>query len=208
MNITWHGEGAVKLQTGDTTVLIDPASKVSGLSPLRAHVDIICLPDEKSKENIKSIKDPHLVIDGPGEYESKGIIIEGIEKEFGAEIKENSTFYVAHIEGMNVCHLGSLDVDLDRKQIDAIGNVDILLVPCGGNGTLDASKAVALSNALEPRIVIPIYYKTTGVKTKRSDVKDFLKEIGSEGVKPEKTFTMKKHQLPQEDTDIVVLEKS
>lgn len=178
MNISWHGEGAIRIQSGETSVLLDPYNKASGLSPLRAHVDIIALTNgKKDRENIEHIKDPGLTIEGAGEFESHDIIVEGIETEFGANPDTTPVFYTVHAEGMNLCHLGPLNKDLTDKQIDAIGNVDILLVPVGGTDVLDAEKAVALANELEPRVVIPIYYKADGVKTKRADVNPFLKEI-------------------------------
>ena len=209
MNISWHGEGAVRIQSGDASVLLDPYPKSSGLAPLRAHVDIIGLTNgKKDRENIAHIKDPNLVIEGAGEFESHDIIVEGIETEFGGDPDSTPTFYSVHAEGMNVCHLGPLKKELTEKQIDAIGNVDILLIPIGGDDVLDAEKAVALANELEPRIVIPIYYKADGVKTKRADVAPFLKEIGAAGKETEKTLSIKKHQLPQEETQVVVLEKN
>lgn len=209
MNISWHGEGAVRIQSGEATVLLDPYSKDSGLSPLRAHVDIVALTHgKKDKENMQHIKDPGLVIEGAGEYESRDIIVEGIETEFGGNPDTTPVFYTVHAEGMNVCHLGPLNKDLTEKQIDAIGNVDILLIPCGGGDVLDAEKAVKLANELEPRIVIPIYYKTDGIKTKRGDAAEFLKELGSSGKETEKTLSIKRHQLPQEETTVVVLEKN
>lgn len=207
MNISWHGEGTIKIQTGDTSVLIDPAPKSSGLSPLRSHVDIVCLGSRKDHDNIEHIKDPNLVIDEPGEYESRGIGIEAIESAFGAEKNESAVFYVLNMEDMNICHLGPINKELDQKQIDAIGDVDILLLPCGGSDVLDTKKAVELSNELEPRIVIPLYYNISGLKTKRTDLAGFLKEIGASGKETERTLSIKKHQLPQEETQIRVLEK-
>lgn len=209
MNISWHGEGAVRIQSGEATLLLDPYSKESGLAPLRAHVDIVALArGKKDKENMQHIKDPGLVIEGAGEYESHDIIVEGIETEFGADPDTTPVFYTVHAEGMNVCHLGALSKPLTEKQIDAIGNVDILLIPVGGSDVLDAEKAVALANELEPRIVVPIYYKADGIKTKRADEKAFLKEIGATDASKEKTLSIKKHQLPQEETKVVILEKN
>lgn len=209
MNISWHGEGAVRIQSGEATALLDPYSKDSGLAPLRAHVDIVALTrGKKDKENMQHIKDPGLVIEGAGEYESRDIIVEGIETEFGGNPDTTPIFYTVHAEGINICHLGPITKELSEKQIDAIGNVDILLLPVGGSDVLDAEKAVAIANELEPRVVIPIYYKTDGIKTKRADVNPFLKEIGATDPSKEKTFSVKKHQLPQEETVVVVLEKS
>ena len=209
MNIAWHGEGAVKIQTGETSVLINPYSKASGLAPLRAHVDIVCLAHgKKDHENIEHIKDPSLVIEGAGEYESRGVAVEGIETEFGGDPDTTPTFYVLQIEDMNICHLGAMSRELSQKQIDAIGDVDILFVPVGGGDVYDAKRATEIANELEPRIVIPMYYKADGVKTKRAEVAPFLKEIGAAGTEVEKTLTIKKHQLPQEETRIVVLAKN
>jgi L-ascorbate metabolism protein UlaG (beta-lactamase superfamily) len=112
-------------------------------------------------------------------------------------------------DGMNICHLGDLGHKLSQGQIGNIGNVDILFIPVGGHYTIGASEAVEVITSLEPRIVIPMHYKATGLDAKLSEVlapvEDFIKEIGLEPVRDNK-LTITPDKLPEE-MQVWVLER-
>ncbi len=93
-------------------------------------------------------------------------------------------------------HLGDLNHLLSAAEVDELDGVDILMVPVGGDTTLDASQAVQVINDIEPTIVIPMHYDSLDV---------FLKEIGKEGTTPLPKLTVTKDKLPAE-MQVVVLE--
>src|SRR3989344_3999907 len=88
----------------------------------------------------------------------------------------------------------------------SIGEVDILFIPTGGEDVLDSESAVKVVNLLEPKIVIPMHYSIPKTSIKGEKVDDFLKEMGEKGIKSEEKFTIKKKELPEEGTKIIVLE--
>jgi len=81
-------------------------------------------------------------------------------------------------------------------------SVDILFVPIGGDGVLNASDAHALAVAFESKIIIPIHYDGIG---NSDSLKTFLKEAGAESVKPVDKLTVKKKDLENKSGEVVVL---
>lgn len=216
MNITWHGEGMIKI-VGKTdqpvTVLIDPyAEKDTGLRPPRPTADIVLLIGGKSKNfKLKSEKDGPLIIDGPGEYDVRGVNIRGVptyhDNEQGAKYGAN-TIYGLQFENIKLCHLGCLGHELTEKQISEIGDCDVLFVPVGGDRTIDAKKASAVISEIEPRIVIPTHYQVPKLKYKLAGVEPFLKEMGASDVKAEPKLKLKRSDLPREETRVVLLARA
>ncbi|MFA6272629.1 MAG: MBL fold metallo-hydrolase [Patescibacteria group bacterium] len=205
MFITWLGQSCFKIQSREVQIIIDPVSKVSGLRrPRIANIDMVIVSSpEFSLEDPKS---ETLVIDGPGEYEAKQIFVKGIpiEHENG---NLSDTIYWLEIEGVTIGHLGKLNSPLTDKQLESMEGLDILLVPVGGNGVLDAKQASEAISQIEPRIVIPMHYKISGLKEKRDSIDTFKKAMGVNGTeKVESRLVIKKKDLPQDDMQITILE--
>ncbi|MCX6793235.1 MAG: MBL fold metallo-hydrolase [Candidatus Falkowbacteria bacterium] len=213
MQITWLGHSAFRLQ-GKTasdivSVVTDPyKSEFTGLKMPRVEADIVTIShDHDDHNNLEAIKGEPFVLRGPGEYESKGVYIDGIssyhDNEKGAKRGENIIFRF-EIEDIVVTHLGDLGAELDDKQLERLEGTDILLIPVGGNFTLDAQKAVSVINQIEPRIIIPMHYKVPGLKFDLDAVEKFLKAIA---IKPrqEEKLKISKKDLPQDNMELVVL---
>jgi len=130
----------------------------------------------------------NFVFPGPGEYEKNKIIIQGIAD------KEN-TIFVLNAEEMNICYLGHLNHELTEDEAKKIGDVDILFVPLGEEGTLNIKKAGSVISAIDPKIVIPMLF---------SSLEEFKKEEGLTDGEIE-LLKIKKMELPQEERKIVIL---
>jgi len=203
MVITFHGGSFIKVTFGDTTLAFNPISKKSKLKQARFGADIALVSqnheDTNGIENVTHGDKVPFEVSGPGEYEVKNITVVGYSgtTEYGGEGMMN-TIYIATLEGMRLCFLGTQSsAELSSAAIEALDNIDILFVPIGGKGTLDASKAHALAVKLEPNIVIPIAYDAESLKK-------FLKEEGSD-VKPVEKLTIKKKELDGHSGQIIVL---
>jgi len=193
MKIKYLGHSSFKIQgktsTGENvTVITDPFnSKYVGIPYKKQEADIVTVSHEHEDHNfIENIKgkhgDEYFLINTPGEYELSGLRIFGIrtyhdEKE-GAERGQN-TMVVFDFEEARVAHLGDLGHKLVGEALESLDNVDILLVPVGGFYTIDAKTAINVTEAVEPKIVIPMHYKTnqhTSDFDKISDLEEFKKE--------------------------------
>jgi len=204
MIITYHGAEFFKVQFGDTTLAFNPISKESKLEPKRFFADIALIslnhPDMNGAENLSYNGKEPFVISGPGEYEIKGIFIKGFasKSNYGGKDRVN-TIYSVTLENMNMCFLGALsDMNLSGAVKEELGDVDILFLPVGGDGVLDAAKAEKLSVEIEPKIIIPMHYDAASLKK-------YLKEAGEENVKPIEKLTLKKKDLDGKEGESIVL---
>ena len=213
MIITWYGQACFRIQSGDKALVLDPFEKSVGLAPPSVQADVLFVTHEHSDHNnIKAIKGDYFLVNGPGEYEIKGIKAKGItsyhDDEKGAKRGLN-TLYLIEMEGIHILHCGDLGQDLlDDKQLEEIGAVDILMIPVGGFFTINAKQAVGIVNQIEPKIVVPMHYKIPKLSIAELDgVDKFLKEFGKEDVIPEEKISIKQKDIEgeEEKTKIIVL---
>lgn len=210
MVITWYGQSCFKIQSGETVLFTDPFCKEIGLTPPRGQANIVTISHQhRDHNNYDALTGEPLVIKGPGEYETKGISIKGIlsfhDNKEGKE-RGTNTIYVIEVEGMKICHLGDLGEEkLNDEQVEEINGVDILMIPVGGTFTINGEDAVEVINQIEPRIVIPMHYKIPGLAIKMDGVDVFLKEMGISKKEAVDKLTMKKKDLPQEETEVIIM---
>lgn len=207
MTISWYGEACFLLESGGVRILIEPPQKESGLNSPRLKSDILIYSKSRNSEEspFNGSLTGTFIIDGPGEYEIKGINVLGVAD-------EENTLYNIEIDGIKIAHLGFLDKDLDNGKMALINEPDMVLIPVG-NGlsaqagpVLDAEKAMKLINKIEPSVAIPMLYDIKGLKIKRAPLSIFLKESGTKESSQPK-LTIKKKDLTEEETKIVILEK-
>lgn len=212
MIITWQGHSCFKIQDKigpeGLTLVTDPYSKEIGLKVPNFEADIITVShDHHDHNNVGALRGNPFIVNCAGEYDVKGIMIEGIDsfhddkegKERGANI-----IYRIEIDDISVVHLGDLGQVLDNAQLEKLAGTDILLIPVGGTYTLDAKKAVEVISQIEPRIVIPMHYKTKDLKIDLDSIDKFIKELGVTPTYEEKLKISKK-DLPHEDMELVIL---
>lgn len=209
MIINYLGGEFIKVQFGDTILAFNPISKDSSLKTSKFGADIVLTslnhPDMNGVDLVTFGDKKPFVVSGPGEYEVKGVFIQGLpsKSDFDKEERINTIFNVG-LDGMNICFLGAINTDeLPKEAEEAIDNVDILFVPIGGEGVLEPAKAYKLAVSIEPKIIIPMHYGDIGGK---ECLKLFLKEAG-ENPTPVAKLTLKKKDLEGKEAEVVVLEK-
>lgn len=203
MHISWLGNTAVKIQAKpfdkDIVVVIDPYKQDKGNFP-RSLAPNIGLYTRGEKNSITLSGNP-FVLDTPGECEHDGILISSVQ---GHE--KDTTMIRIDAEQISVGHIGFIKKQLDDKQLEVLSGVDILIVPIGHPDSLDNETAIKVINSVEPRIVIPIaYFSDNDPQAKPVD--SFLREMGVKDHKPETKVIIKKKDLPQEETQVIVLSK-
>jgi L-ascorbate metabolism protein UlaG (beta-lactamase superfamily) len=218
MDIYWLGQACFKLKGKNAAVILDPfKSEFIGLKLSKdLEADLVLKShNHDDHNNVSAVTGPPAggpkMFDGPGEYESKGIIVTGVasfhDKTEGSERGKNTIFNVT-VDGLNIVHLGDLGQDkLTEQQIQEIDRVDILLIPVGSVYTINAKEAAGIVAQLEPRIVIPMHYGLPGLSVELEPVENFLKEMGAEGTEPQPKLSITKDKLPEE-TQVIVLSKS
>jgi L-ascorbate metabolism protein UlaG (beta-lactamase superfamily) len=223
MDITYLGHASFLLRGNSGKVVTDPydGDTMKHVFP-KTEADIVTIShahgDHNSAGAVVSY-DPNtsnpnpLVLTMPGEYEKKGIRIQGFatfhDKNQGADRGKNVVYKIT-IDDVDILHCGDLGHMLKSDVVDEIGNVDVLLIPVGGFYTIGPDEAVDVVSKLEPSVVIPMHYKATSFNPEIMDnlapVENFLDKIGSEVTKPGKKFSIKKSDITEEELRVVVLE--
>lgn len=206
MVISYLGGECFKITQGDLTLAFNPPSKDSSLKASKFGSDVVLISqnheDFNGIENASFGEREPFVIDGPGEYEVRGIAVRGFgsESHFGKGGPHINTIYSLSLEGVTLCFLGALGTStLPVSAKQELDDIDILFLPVGGDGVLDHADAYKLAVQLEPKMIIPMHYDEKSLKA-------FLKEAGAEGVKAEEKITLKKKDLDGKEAEIVVLE--
>jgi L-ascorbate metabolism protein UlaG (beta-lactamase superfamily) len=194
MVINYFGNGCFRLQSGDTSVLVNPEN-----NRLKADVTLKTLaaatPDASG-----SITEPvdEVVISFPGEYEEKEIEIVGFPIPEESTDKFLKTAYAVTWEGMKFVFLGHLSKPIDATLMEEFSEPDVLILPAGGGHFLEPEVAAKIAKQLEARVVIPSFYK---------DPADFLKATGKKGEEMDK-FVFKQKDIATDRGRVVILKAS
>lgn len=195
MVINYFGNGCFRLQSGDTSVLINPEN-----NRLKADVTLktltatipdaaLAASDEKADE---------VVISFAGEYEEKEIEIVGYPIPEESTEKFLKTTYAVLWEGMKFVFLGHLSKPMDAALMEEFSDPDILFLPVGGGHFLEPEVAAKIAKQLEARVVIPSFYKS---------IAEFLKASGKKGEEMEK-FVFKQKDIATDRGRVVILKTS
>ncbi|MEP7284709.1 MAG: MBL fold metallo-hydrolase [Chloroflexota bacterium] len=207
MEISWYGHSCFRLaERNKATIVTDPFDESVGydVPKLKAEVTTIS-HDAPGHSNFGSVKNLQRLINGPGEYEIGGVFIIGAAMhDTASNPPKPNVAYLFDYDGLTVAHLGDLNHVPQQSTIEAMGSVDIALVPVGGGGGLNATQAAEVIGLLEPSIVIPMHYKTDESTFELDPVDKFLKEMGVSRIQQEDVLKINKANLP-EQTQIVVL---
>ncbi|KPJ57104.1 hypothetical protein AMJ49_02205 [Parcubacteria bacterium DG_74_2] len=222
MQIFWKGQSCFQVlinlgKENQVKIVIDPFSEETGLKLPKLEADILLITHSHSNHNSKkSVFGNPFLIEKPGEYEIKGIFVEGIhswhDSKEGRERGEN-IIYTIEAEEMKLCHLGDFgQKELTERQINKIGDVDILMIPIGGiphqnqkRGTISAKEAVKVMSQIEPKITIPMHYRIPNLKIKLDGLEKFFRPLGIKEVKPLPKLSIKKRNLSPEEAKIIIL---
>ena len=221
MEVTYLGHSSFKLRSKDGAILItDPfESEKVGLPYPKQKADIVTISHNHDDHNaLGRIGEPNkrqslFVIEKPGEYEVEGVEVIATKTYHdtveGKERGEN-LLMIIRMDGIIAAHLGDIGHQLSEKEIERIGQVDVLFVPTGGVYTIDESQAGELIESIQPSIVIPMHYKRPGLSETfkdLSDVEAFLTKNNLETGEEVKKLKIEEGNLP-EDMQVVVMNES
>lgn len=206
MDLQFYGANCLSISHKGARIVIDDNLAELGAKSVTKPDDVALFTAHSHELNAR------LIFDSPGEYEVSDISIVGIAAQ--AHIDEpgklTATIFKLVFGEQSLLITGHIDPKLSDKQLEAIGHVDVLLVPVGGNGyTTDPTGALQIIKAIEPKLVIPTHYadKTLNFPVPQQELAQALKELAME---PKETVT-KLRLKPNELTDVtqlVILERS
>lgn len=206
MEFQYYGANCIKVTTKKAVFIFDDNLKSVGLKSVTKPDNVALFTTIPATE-----PDARLVIKDPGEYEVSEVSIFGIgaRAHMDEAAQKTATIYKLLVEDTRVCILGHVFPDLSEDQLEAIGIVDILIVPVGGNGyTLDGVDAVKMIKKIEPKIIIPTHYedKDINYEVPQQPLSEALKALGMEAKEPLAKFKPKPADY-SESTQLIILER-
>lgn len=214
MKLKWLGHAAFLATSDDgKKVIIDPYESGSydgavGYGKISEEAAVVAVTHDHADHNgVSALPGAPALVKGAGEQTVKGLTFKGVatyHDETGGSQRGKNTAFVFEMDGLKICHLGDLGHILSDQEASEIGPVDVLLIPVGGLFTIDALTASEVVNQLNPKIVVPMHYKTERCGFPIAEVEPFLK--GKESVRrmDESELEIRRDALPPQ-TEIVVL---
>jgi L-ascorbate metabolism protein UlaG (beta-lactamase superfamily) len=209
MEIVWLGHSCFRIRGKEATIVTDPFDKTLGYPVKKPTASIVTVSHQHPQHSfLEGVAGNPRVISRPGEYEIANVFINGIATFHDAEMGEQrgkNTVYLIQIEEVSICHLGDLGHVPTAEQIEQMSDADILMVPVGGGATIGATAAVETISLLQPKLVIPMHFKTDVIKMDLAPLEPFLKEMGVKEFVSQPKLSVTKSSLPIE-TSVVVLD--
>jgi len=215
MDIVYLGHSSFKLKGKKVTVITDPFDPVYvGLKYPKNDADIVTVSHNHNDHNkVELIDNVKMVINGAGEYEVMGVSVIGIETDHdasGGEDRGKNIIFILEVDGLRIAHFGDLGHKPSEKLMEQMGDIDVLMLPVGGEYTIGHKQAVDIAKEFESPYVLPMHYKMPGMNEevfgKLSGVDEFLKELGYEVERLDK-LNIKKELINYDQRKAVVLEK-
>ena len=208
MELQYFGANCLRVTTKHAAIVIDDNLDELGLKSITKANDIALHTIFQPEKTSKDVK---LVINQPGEYEVSKVSIQGIAARghMEEENQEGSTIFKLIANDIRLAVVGHIHPDMKEHQLEALGPVDVLVVPVGGNGyTLDAKGALKVIKSIEPKIVIPVHYADKAIKYEvpQAELTEALKEMSLEVKKEVDKLKLKHSDLP-EATETIVLKR-
>ncbi len=164
MKIKWLGHASflITSNTG-TKIITDPYTTTPTITygEIKESADIVTVSHgHGDHSNVAAVRGNPKVVRETAKV--KGIEFKGISTyhdDVEGQKRGKNTIFCFEVDGIVVCHLGDLGHPLSDKQVNGLGSVDILLIPVGGNYTIDARVATEVCNKLAPKVIVPMHYQ-------------------------------------------------
>ena len=179
MRIRWYGQSAFLIDGGEHSVFIDPFGPMEGLSARGlqfdypaingAGADLLLVTHEHGDHNaVEAIAgSPQVIRSTAGVFESpvgEVVAIASEHDDTAGTTRGPNTIFCFTYDGLPVCHFGDFgQAGLRTEQRHAIGAVDVLFLPVGDGPTVGGERAAAIVRDLQPRLVVPMHYRTDAV---------------------------------------------
>lgn len=208
MVITYYGHAYFKLTLGDLTVAINPPAKDSKSfpKPPRFGADIALVtthtPEYMGTDTVALGDKEPFVIDGPGNYEARGLFFTGAESRVTIEGKQYiNTVYAFELDNIKIGLMGIIadETTLSKEAKELLAGADMIFVPVGGTHTMDAATAYKIATSYDANVIVPYDYTADSLKR-------FLKEGGQEKNESVDKATLKRRDLDGKEGHILVLD--
>lgn len=212
MKIQWLGHSAFRLteSTGSSIITdpFDPAVVGYGMAYLRADA-VTSSHGHSDHNNFKGVKGTPVILNQAGSFDVGGISVHSIlcdHDDCGGQARGKNLIYKFRLDGVTVCHMGDVGEECSPELIEQLIPVNVLLIPVGGNYTIDAARAKEYVDRIMPDVVIPMHYKIKHTELDIDKLDSFLRLFDGKNVIEEETDTLEfdRYDFDGNSTKIIV----
>jgi len=210
IEVTWLGRNCFRLKGREGVVITDPCPPESGYKLGKQQADVVTIsrkddPGYSASDVIEGTKGSPFRLDAPGEFEIGGILVTGIATKRPDGVR--NVIFVVELDGIRVGHLGLPGAAPTQAALEELKDIDILLMPVGGGNAIGATVAADVMTTIDPKIAIPMNYKTEFETMDLDPLEKFLSETGAKP-EPQVRLSVSRTQLPQDLTVMVLLPRT
>jgi L-ascorbate metabolism protein UlaG (beta-lactamase superfamily) len=207
VELQYYGANCLRLSAKKAQIVIDDNLAKLGLKSVTKPADISLRTNKMFPEH----PDTAFSAEMPGEYEIAGVVIHGIaaRAHMDEEGKKSAVIYTVQADDTKLAIIGHIYPELTEDQLEAIGMVDVAVVPVGGNGyTLDGAGALKVIKQIEPKVVIPTHFNDRAIRYEvpQAELADAIKNLGMEIAETVGKYKIKPAEL-SDTAKLVVLER-
>jgi len=207
MDMQFYGANCIVISSKQARIVVDDNLAELGAKTVTKEGDIVLY----SMAHGTPAATPRLLLDQPGEYEVYGVSVYGIaaRAHMDEQGKKTATMYKIITDDLSILVTGHVYPELSDAQLEAIGMVDIMFVPVGGNGyTLDGIGAMKLVKKVEPKLVVPAHYDDAKLNfpVPQQTLEQGLKALAMEPKDTLAKLRIKPGELVDTTTQLIVLE--
>ena len=195
-----------------TTIVTDPYdSKMVGFEMAHVRCDVVTVSHHHGDHDcMDSILGNPAVLDEEIACAADDIAVTGYstfhDDVKGAKRGKNIVFSFL-VDGIKVVHMGDIGC-LDEDVANKIMGCDVLLLPVGGTFTVDAVGAKWYVDRVQPKIVIPMHYKTDEHSFNVDGVEKFLAQFDAASVTQSDADSLVLYDTPSnEHTRFITLQR-
>jgi len=209
MDINWLGHSCFRIKGKEAVIITDPCHPDIGYDIGKIHADIVTLSHSHPGHSYtQAIEGEFHTLCRPGEFELKNVFITGAPTFHDAnqgKDRGKNTAFIFEIDGLTICHLGDIGHIPSDDLKENLNEIDILLIPVGGTSTIGSATAAEIVRRFNPRIIIPMHYKTPLLKRELDTVDKFLKEVGIKDILKQPKFSVTRSGLSA-TTQVIVFD--
>ena len=216
MKIKYLGHSSFLLtESTGTAIVCDPYDEKVGFKMPKVRADAVTVSHHHfDHDAVKNVEGNPVILDKEQGYELPGVVINAVKSfhdDVGGNKRGENVIFKFRMDGLDVCHLGDLGEECSPELIEAILPVNVLLIPVGGNYTIDAVMAKEYVDRIMPDVVIPMHYRVKGCEVDIDKVDEFISLAEDEGYEYEERegeIELSREDVDEENTRIILLKRS
>ncbi len=215
MKIRYLGHSSFLLtESTGTAIVCDPYGSAVGYSMPEVSANAVTVSHHHyDHDNVSAVGGNPVILDKEQGYELPGVDINAVKSSHddkGGTFRGDNVIFKFRMDGLDVCHLGDLGEECSPELIEAVLPVNILLIPVGGNYTIDGAMAKEYVDRIMPDVVIPMRYRTKGCELDIDKVDAFISQFDGENVECEEAgeeIELSREDIDGETTRVIIMNR-